>query len=161
MPCRGTWNLLYQYQRWGETGPSLHSDKQHLPTNSKLNRNERNKYTKYTMKNGYFNQQNLRLTNDNQQRSKSDVGPCSEQANSTMDEPIWKKSARWIPDQIETQERVKCAKNLWNHPVEHLDTLWGINISHLGKRKTIFKIVFSRDMLVPRRVHFLWLIDFF
>ena len=42
------------------------------------------------MKNGYFNQQNLRLTNDNQQRSKSDVGPCSEQANSTMDELISK-----------------------------------------------------------------------
>ena len=32
-------------------------------------------------------------------------------------------------------------------------TLWGINISHLGKRKTIFKIGFSGDMLVPWRVY--------
>ena len=33
-------------------------------------------------------------------------------------------------------------------------TLHGIKISHLGKRKTIFKIDFSSDMLVPRRVDF-------
>ena len=32
-------------------------------------------------------------------------------------------------------------------------TLQGINISHLGKRKIIFKIGFSVDMLVPRRVN--------
>ena len=31
-------------------------------------------------------------------------------------------------------------------------TLWGTNISHLGKRNIIFKIHFSRDMFVPRRV---------
>ena len=42
------------------------------------------------MKNGYFNQQNLRLSNAKQQRSKSDVRPCSEQANNNADEPIWK-----------------------------------------------------------------------
>ena len=32
------------------------------------------------------------------------------------------------------------------------DTLQGINISHLGKRKIIFKMPFLRDMLVPWRV---------
>ena len=32
-------------------------------------------------------------------------------------------------------------------------TLQEINISHLGKRKIIFKMDFSRDMLVPRRVY--------
>ena len=31
-------------------------------------------------------------------------------------------------------------------------TLQGINISHLGKRKIIFKMPFLGDMLVPRRV---------
>ena len=31
-------------------------------------------------------------------------------------------------------------------------TLQGTNISHLGKRKIIFKIPFLGDMLVPRRV---------
>ena len=31
-------------------------------------------------------------------------------------------------------------------------TLQGINISHLGKRKIIFKMPFLRDMLVPWRV---------
>ena len=32
------------------------------------------------------------------------------------------------------------------------NTLQGINISHLGKRKIIFKMPFSGDMLVPWRV---------
>ena len=32
------------------------------------------------------------------------------------------------------------------------DTLQGINISHLGKRKIIFKMPFLGDMLVPWRV---------
>ena len=32
-------------------------------------------------------------------------------------------------------------------------TLQGINISHLGKRKLIFKMPFLGDMLVPWRVH--------
>ena len=36
------------------------------------------------------------------------------------------------------------------------DTLQEINISHLGKRKIIFKMPFWRDMLVPWRV-FVWL----
>jgi len=31
-------------------------------------------------------------------------------------------------------------------------TVQGINISHLGKRKIIFKMPFLGDMLVPRRV---------
>jgi len=31
-------------------------------------------------------------------------------------------------------------------------TLQGTNISHLGKRKIIFKNALVRDMLVPRRV---------
>jgi len=33
------------------------------------------------------------------------------------------------------------------------DTLQGINISHLGKRKIIFKMPFLGDMLVPWRVY--------
>ena len=33
-------------------------------------------------------------------------------------------------------------------------TLQGINISHLGKRKIIFKMPFLGDMLVPWRVYF-------
>ena len=36
-------------------------------------------------------------------------------------------------------------------PGSHL-TLQGINESHLGKRKIIFKMPFLRDMLVPWRV---------
>ena len=32
------------------------------------------------------------------------------------------------------------------------DTLQGTNISHLGKRKIIFKMPLKGDMLVPRRV---------
>jgi len=35
------------------------------------------------------------------------------------------------------------------------DTLQEINISHLGKRKIIFKMPFLGDMLVPWRVCFL------
>ena len=35
-------------------------------------------------------------------------------------------------------------------------TLWGINISHLRKRKIIFKMQFLGDMLVPWRVCFLF-----
>ena len=34
-----------------------------------------------------------------------------------------------------------------------LITLQGINISHLGKRKIIFKMPFWGDMIVPWRVH--------
>ena len=34
-------------------------------------------------------------------------------------------------------------------------TLQGINISHLGKRKTIFKMPFLGDMLIPWRVFYL------
>ena len=37
-----------------------------------------------------------------------------------------------------------------------LGTLQGINISHLGKRKIIFKMPYLGDMLVPWRV-VLWL----
>ena len=36
-----------------------------------------------------------------------------------------------------------------------LHTLQGINISHLGKRKIIFKMPFLGDMLVPWRVYYL------
>ena len=35
----------------------------------------------------------------------------------------------------------------------YLYTLQGINISHLGKRKIIFKMPFLGDMLVPWRVY--------
>ena len=34
-----------------------------------------------------------------------------------------------------------------------MGTLQEINISHVGKRKIIFKMDFSPDMLVPRRVY--------
>jgi len=34
-------------------------------------------------------------------------------------------------------------------------TLQGINISHLGKRKIIFKMPFWGDMLIPWRVSFM------
>ena len=37
-------------------------------------------------------------------------------------------------------------------PLMH--TLQGTNISHLGKRKIIFKMPFLDDMLVPWRVHY-------
>ena len=36
------------------------------------------------------------------------------------------------------------------------ETLQEINISHLGKRKLIFKTALERDTLVPRRVTFSW-----
>ena len=36
-------------------------------------------------------------------------------------------------------------------------TLQGINISHLGKRKFIFKMPFLGDMLVPWRVYIFWI----
>ena len=42
---------------------------------------------------------------------------------------------------------------LENHHVLIGDTLQGINISHLGKRKIIFKMPFLGDMLVSWRVH--------
>ena len=35
-----------------------------------------------------------------------------------------------------------------------METLQGTNISHLGKRKIIFKMPFLGDMLVPWRVFF-------
>ena len=37
-------------------------------------------------------------------------------------------------------------------PNEDRTTLQGINISHIGKRKIIFKMPFLGDMLVPWRV---------
>ena len=39
-----------------------------------------------------------------------------------------------------------------DHLYNKKNTLQGINISHLGKRKIIFKMDFSGDMLVSRRV---------
>ena len=39
-------------------------------------------------------------------------------------------------------------------PVSYTSTLQGINISHLGKRKIIFKMPFLGDMLVSWRVFF-------
>ena len=49
--------------------------------------------------------------------------------------------------------------SIWHHAFSSLnwkptkiDTLQGINISHLGKRKIIFKMPFLGDMLVPWRV---------
>ena len=36
---------------------------------------------------------------------------------------------------------------------DNCSTLQGINISHLGKRKIIFKMPFLGDMLVPWRVY--------
>ena len=49
----------------------------------------------------------------------------------------------------------------WLTPLINEQTVWlfrvytlqGINISHLGKRKLIFKTALERDMLVPRRVY--------
>ena len=41
---------------------------------------------------------------------------------------------------------------LGNPPIYQMYTLPGINISHLGKRKIIFKMPFWGDMLVPWRV---------
>ena len=38
------------------------------------------------------------------------------------------------------------------HSIDLVSTLQGINISHLGKRKIIFKMPFLGDMLVPWRV---------
>ena len=51
-----------------------------------------------------------------------------------------------------------------NCPPKHptfKSTLQGINISHLGKRKIIFKIPFWGDMLVPWRVYLLISFDIF
>ena len=42
----------------------------------------------------------------------------------------------------------------WRGKVSSKYTLQGINISHLGKRKIIFKMPFLGDMLVPGRVCF-------
>ena len=46
----------------------------------------------------------------------------------------------------------RTAKKIQRHVVE--STLQGINISHLGKRKIIFKSALVGDMLVPWRVSF-------
>ena len=43
----------------------------------------------------------------------------------------------------------------WKIQRRNVDTLQGTNISHLGKRKIIFKMPFLRDMLVSWRVYFL------
>ena len=47
----------------------------------------------------------------------------------------------------------------YTHRIHVWHTLQGINISHLGKRKIIFKTPFLGDMLVPWRVFtYIWLI---
>ena len=45
-------------------------------------------------------------------------------------------------------------KMIWHN--KWVDTLQGINISHLGKRKIIFKMPFLGDMLVPWRIFLIW-----
>ena len=42
---------------------------------------------------------------------------------------------------------------IWQNQLGNACTLKGTNISHLGKRKIIFKMPFSGDMLVPWRVN--------
>ena len=42
---------------------------------------------------------------------------------------------------------------IWRYLYIYIYTLQGINISHLGKRKIIFKMLFLGDMLVPWRVY--------
>jgi len=50
-----------------------------------------------------------------------------------------------------TSEFGGLAKFIKGHLIKR-DTLQGINISHRGKRKIIFKMPFLGDMLVPWRV---------
>ena len=57
--------------------------------------------------------------------------------------PAWRKNP--------TNQPKKHPKHAKNCPQEC--TLLGIHISHLGKRKIIFEMDFSGDMLVPRRVY--------
>ena len=56
------------------------------------------------------------------------------------------------------QKHLSCDQKLQNPPwcqcPVFVGTLQGINISHLGKRKIIFKMPFWGDMLVPWRVFF-------
>ena len=57
---------------------------------------------------------------------------------------------------LEQKKHTKTTKGTFDvcQPLNIVDTLQGINISHLGKRKIIFKIChFLGDMLVPRRVN--------
>ena len=64
-----------------------------------------------------------------------------------------------------TKKRNKLLGNARNNVLLISDTLQGINISHLGKRKIVFKMPFWGDMLVPWRVifagsmFFLWVLS--
>ena len=63
--------------------------------------------------------------------------------------PSW-PSQCWHPQQFRKQQAWRFAQR---HSLEiESDTLQGINISHLGKRKIIFKMPFLGDMLVSWRV---------
>ena len=59
----------------------------------------------------------------------------------------WPFQIQWILKPIEAAHP-KAVKSKW----AMTSTLQGINISHLGKRKIIFKMPFWGDMLVPWRV---------
>ena len=65
----------------------------------------------------------------------------------------WKRSLRKISKMIMLVHFYECWRT-GNNDLYAEYTLQGINISHLGKRKIIFKMPFFGDMLVPWRVVF-------
>ena len=76
------------------------------------------------------------------------------QGGNLTDKP-WQQVILWCHT-VQCHQSV-CFGQSWN-PTRNMTydsqyTLQGINISHLGKRKIIFKMPFLRDMLVPWRVH--------
>ena len=64
---------------------------------------------------------------------------------------IW---SRWTWANIPTSVTWKMVQS--SATTHQIDTRQGINISHLGKRKIIFKMRFLGDMLVPWRVPSWW-----
>ena len=92
------------------------------------------------------------------------VGKCKHCSFLSTESQKWnlaKQTSKWLQDPIhpKKQYHFRPGKSDGNSCI--WTTLQEINISHLGKKNIIFKMDFSGDMLVPRRVHFrgIWLVQ--
>ena len=86
--------------------------------------------------------------------------PCEEKRGINFTKKIfrWKQSmAGRILTYVVRKQPVWMYPGYSSIPRSPLYTLQGTNMSHLGKRKIIFKCDFSGDMLVPWRVYSCWL----
>ena len=75
------------------------------------------------------------------------------------DKPTVTNRSPRSPSHLSRPSDLAAVLSMINELQDHMkNTLQGINISHLGKRKIIFKMPFLGDMLVSWRV-FLWMMD--